>query len=115
MGAKKINDYQLITNGSMTGTSTVTSDAQNIENFDNVGLQFTWTGTPVGTFSISGSIDGENFYPLTFDPVLEAPSGSAGGFLVNLNQVPYPFIQVAYTNASSTGTLNVFIFSKDLN
>lgn len=129
MGVKKTNKYQMTFGGSstgtMTGTSTITSNSQNVENFDNVGLEISWTGTPTGTITINGSISAAfiqpgntnagTFYPLTFSPGLTQPSGSAGGYLVDLNQVPFPVINVSYTNSSGTGTLNVYIVSKDLN
>jgi hypothetical protein len=122
MGFKKINQFWLVQNGSMTGTSTITSSAQNISNLDNVGLEVTWTGTPNGTFGVLGSVSAAipnapavNFYGLTFNPALGAATGSAGGFLIDLNQFPFPFMKFQYTNSSSTGTLNVYIFQKDLN
>jgi hypothetical protein len=99
----------------MTGTSTITSATQNVANFDNMGLEITWTGTPTGTISILGSVSGINFYPLTFSPSLTQPAGTASGYLVSLNQFPWPYLQLQYVNSSSTGTLNVYLFSKDLN
>ena len=94
MGVKKLNIFQLITNGVMTGTATITSPIQNVQNFDNLGLQLTWTGTPTGTLSILGSVDGVNFYALSFtNPALIQPAGSASGYLVNLNQFPWPYLQ----------------------
>lgn len=115
MGVKKTNIFQLITNGVMTGTAIVTSPTQNVLNTDNQGLQITWTGTPTGVISILGSIDNVNFYALSFNPALIQPAGAAGGYLVNLNQFPWPYLQVQYQNTSSTGVLNVFLCSKDLN
>lgn len=113
MGVKKLNIYQLVTNASMA--SNILSTTQNVQNFDNIGLQFEYSGTPTGTFAVLGSVDNTNFYPLTFNPTLQTPTGSSGGFLLNLNQFPWPFLQVSYTASSGTGVLNVFICSKDLN
>lgn len=122
MGFKKINGFWLVQNGSMTGTSVITSSGQNVQNYDNIGLEVTWTGTPTGTLVIQGSVSAGvkeattvTYYDLTFNPALAQPSGSAGGYLINLSGLPYPYIRVKYTNASSTGTLNVYIFEKDLN
>lgn len=116
MGKKNaLESFHLISGGSMTGTSTITSSTQTILTYDNIGLQFEWTGTPTGTFSINCSIDDVTFIPLSFSPPLTSPSGSSGNFLVSLNQVPYPYIQVTYTNSSGSGTLDVFISQKDLN
>ena len=106
---------QILKNGSMTGTSTLTSTTFNMQNLDNAGLQIEWTGTPTGTISVLASINNVTFHALTFDPILAQPAGSAGGYLVSLNQVPFPYIQIQYVNSSSTGTLNVWASGKDLN
>lgn len=130
MGQKKINQIWLLKNGVMTGTSTITSPAEYLGNFDSVGLEVTWTGTPNGTFSVLGSISaiGQfnisgtissvpaiSYYALTFNPALTQPTGTAGGYLIDLSQYPFPYIEVQYVNTSSTGVLNVYLFGKDLN
>jgi len=123
MGAKKINQYWLIQNGVMSGTSTINSTPQYVFNQDNLGLEVSWTGTPTGTITVLGSISQQfqdagataTFYSFTFGPALPQPAGSGGSFLVNLNQVPFPYIKVSYTNVSGSGTLNVFLSGKDLN
>jgi hypothetical protein len=90
-------------------------------------MEVSWTGTPTGTITINAAVN--NPYPdpysatnpipsqnsLTFDPVLAQPSGSSGGYVIDLNQYPFPWLQVQYVNTSGTGTLNVWIFEKDLN
>lgn len=127
MGSKKTNHFQILANGVMATTATIASAVQNVENFDNVGLEVIWTGTPTGTISVRAAIF--NPYPnpysatnpipagneLTFDPALAQPAGSAGRYLIDINQIPFPYFQVIYTNASGTGVLNVYAFEKDLN
>lgn len=124
MGFKKVNQFWLINNGAMTGTTTLLSIPQNLTNFDNAGLEITWSGTPTGVISILGSVSASinavpapavNYYALTFNPVLTQPAGSAGGYLINLNQFPFPYMQFQYVNTSGTGVLNVFLSEKDLN
>lgn len=122
MGFKKTNQFWLIQSGSMTGTATLTSVAQNLQNFDNIGLEITWTGTPTGTISILGSVSAAfpaastvSYYALSFNPGLTQPAGSAGGYLIDLNQFPFPYMKVQYVNSSSTGTLNAYLYGKDLN
>ena len=118
MGVKKVlPSFNLFTatTGIMTGTSTIVSAATNIQNLDNVGIQVSWTGTPVGVVSVLCSVDGVSYYALTFSPALAAPAGSATGMLVSLNQVPFNFVKVSYTNTSSTGVLSAFITGKDIN
>lgn len=115
MGQKRNLDFQNITNGVMTGTTTITSATTNVQNLDNVGLEISWTGTPTGTISVLGSNSNVNFYPLTFSPALTQPAGSAGGYLIDLNQFPFFYIQIQYVNVSGTGVLNTYFSGKDLN
>lgn len=103
-----------VVTGAMASTNTIYSNVQAIPQQHNVGLEVTWTGTPTGVISIFASESGNNFYPLTFNPVLAQPAGSAGGYLIDLNQVPFRYIAVQYVNASGTGVLTVWIGQKDL-
>lgn len=101
--------------GVMTGTSTIYSQILELSKMDNVGLEVTWTGTAVGTLTVNVSNSGINFYPLTFNPALTQPAGVAGGYAIDLNQIPFKYIMLKYINASSTGTLTIYGQSKDLN
>lgn len=101
--------------GTMTDSSTIYTNIQNLINTDNQGLEITWTGTPTGTISVYGSVSGINFYSLTFNPVITQPAGAAGGYLIDISQYPWPYMYVAYTNSSGTGALSIWICSKDLN
>lgn len=104
-----------VLNGVMTGTNVIYSDIQDISNTDNQGLEITWTGTPTGTLLVLVSESGTNFYSLTFTPALAQPAGSASGYVVNLNQVPWRYVMLQYTNASGSGTINAWMGSKDIN
>jgi len=116
MGAKKVLPlYKLINSGVMTGVNTLSSNPTKVENIDNIGLQVDWTGTPTGVFSVLCSIDGVNYHALTFNPVLAQPAGAAGGYIISVNQQPFEWLQVQYTNTSGVGVLNVWILGKDLN
>lgn len=97
----------------MTGTATVSSLPIPIANGDNVGVEVTFTGTPTGTVSVLVSNSGVNFYPLTM--TLGQPAGAPGGYTINLNQLPYNFVQFQYVNISGTGVLNMYLLGKDLN
>jgi hypothetical protein len=122
MGAKRcipsrLNDagLQLFKAQAMTGTSVLTSQTFNCQNLDNIGIQVDWTGTPTGTIAVFASIDNVNFHAFTFNPALSQPAGSAGGYLISLNQVPFPYVYLQYTNSTGTGVLNAFLSAKDLN
>lgn len=133
MGVKKTNEFQFnwqsstpvpfnpntpltgTLTGTMSSTNIIYSNIQDLRNTDNQGLELTWTGTPTGTIEVLGSVSGLNFYPITFLPAITQPAGSAGGYLIDLNQWPWRFLFVRYTNSSGSGTLAVYVGSKDLN
>lgn len=108
----------------MSGTNTINSEATNITNVDNIGFLISWTGTPTGIISIQcaienppllGQVDQRTWIALTFDPALAQPAGSAGSYLVNVNQAPFTWIRVSYTNSSGSGVLTAKIMAKDIN
>ena len=109
MGFKKINWYHLIQNGVMNDITPLLSAPQNVQNFDNIGMEIVWTGDPTGTVTISGSVS--QVFPATS---LVTPA--VVQFIGSLNQFPWPYLQVGYTGTGGgTGFLNVYIFGKDLN
>ncbi len=101
--------------GAMASTNTIYTNILEVSRMDNVGLEVTWTGTPTGTFQVMGSNSGVTFYALTFNPVLNQPAGSAGGYLIDLTQYPFKYLLLQYTNASGSGSITVFTQTKDLN
>lgn len=101
--------------GTMASTNTIYSNILDLSKMDNVGIEVTWTGSPNGTLLVMGSNSGKYFYSLTFSPPLTQPSGSASGYLLNLNQYPFKYILFQYTNSSGTGSLFVYGQAKDLN
>lgn len=112
---------KIIDNGAMTGTTAIVSTVLNMEGCDNIGLEAEWTGTPVGTFSVEASnqYDPATAPNVTFKAVTLAsppanPAGSASGWLLDLNQIPFKWVRLRYTNSSSTGTLNVWPFRKKI-
>ena len=115
-----LNPVHFVTAQSMT--STFHSSPVHIMLGDNVGLQFQWTGTPTGTFTIEASMDYQenpsapgdvtntgNWTTITVSPSITQPTGSTGLVLCNLNQLPFPWIRLTYTAGSSTGTLDAWI------
>lgn len=101
--------------GAMASTNVIYSQILDKSRMDNVGLELNWTGTPTGTLQVMCSNSGLNFYALTFNPSLGQPAGSASGELINLNQVPFKYILLIYTNTSGSGTLTAYGQLCDLN
>ena len=108
-----LKTYTVINAQSMTGTTTITGTAVNVQFLDNIGIQLKWTGTPSGTFLIEGSNDNTTYRALDFGSAIEA-TGSASDHLISVNQFPFPWIRVKYTNSSSTGSLTATISGKEL-
>ena len=75
--------------GPMASTNTIYTQIVDVAKMDSIGIELTWTGTPTGTIQVMASNSGANFYALTFTPVLTQPAGSAGGYLIDLQQFPY--------------------------
>lgn len=118
--AKKsaIQIYKTLSDGDMSGN--LTSDVTNTTKLDNIGLQVKWESTDIeGTISVQGSINYNerlntgDWYDITFNPILTQPSSDNGGYLINLNQWPWPFLRVRFVNSSgSDGTFNVWLSAK---
>jgi hypothetical protein len=116
MGAKKtLPTYFPFIDAALAGTSTVKSIPTFIANLDNIGCQVIFTGTMVGNLTVNVSNDNINFDAITFSPLLPQPLGVDIRYAIDLNQVPWPYLQFSYTNISGAGTLSVSIFGKDLN
>lgn len=94
--------------GAMASTNVIYSQIIDVSVMDNIGLELTWSGTPVGVFEVQVSNSGAHFYSLTFDPVLTQPAGSAGGYVVNIEQQAFKYIMLKYANTSGSGSLFVY-------
>lgn len=101
------------TSGTMASTATLFSNIFEVGRMDNIGLEFNWTGSPVGSLSVWASNSGKNFFDLGISFL--NPAGSASGFLLNLNQFPYKYFYIKYVNASGSGVLTAYGQAKDLN
>lgn len=96
----------------------ITGPAYDIRQQDNCSIQLNFTGAPVGTFNIQGSLDyypdtnsAGNWIAVTFATPPVA-SGSAGQILLDMNQLSFPWIRIMYSRTSGTGTLDAYISTK---
>lgn len=96
--------------GDMSQAS-ITSLGFNVQNMDNIGIQIVWTGSPVGTLALNGSGYDGGYLPLPGFSV-NAPSGSAGGTLLDIVPTSMFWLQLVYTKTSGTGSLNAWFFAK---
>lgn len=126
MGSKKINLYNMgwatsqggpFVQGTraVSGTGIYYSNHQNVQNFDNIYVQLSWTGTVAGNFFASVSADGIIWDDLTLSPTIVQPAGSSGHWSVNVTLTGAPFLQIRFESSSGSGTINANLFSKDVN
>ena len=100
-----LEPYTIFDAEEMTGTATITSPSTGIKYLDNIAIDLSWTGTPTGTFSVEGSLDGSTWNELGFGTSIAA-AGAAGDHQIYINQAPFHYIRVQYTNASGDGALS---------
>lgn len=104
--------------------SSATSSVVEIRNQDNVGIQLTWTGTPVGTFAVQVSSDHledlkgnvltpGNWVSLPLSPAISA-SGSGDTAYIDLNQISAMYVRVVYTAGSGAGSLTGIVVAKGI-
>ena len=113
--------YQIFTNGAMASTNAIVSEPLNMERVDNVGLEVEWTGNPTGAFVLEASNKYDpirnasaTFKAITLADPPDDPAGSASGWLLDLNQIPFRWVRLRYTNASGTGVLNAYAFRRSI-
>lgn len=123
--------YQTVTNGDMSGN--LTSKVTNIQHLDDVGYQFNFTGSPVGTIALQISADYQqdingnvmvagNWVPITFSywngsatiTATSIPTTVGSPIYLDLALLSAPYIRAVYTFGSGSGTLNAFIVAKML-
>lgn len=122
MSGRKNNllNFKDIVNGDMT--TTITSAVTNIQRLDNIGIQFNFTGAPVGTFYVEVSADYAqdfngtvtnpgNWIPLVLNPVPVA-AGTAGSVYIDITQTSGPWMRTQYVPTSGSGTLTGYITGK---
>lgn len=111
------SSYSLVTNQSTA--SNFTSQAYQTLNIDVEAVQVNYTGSPSGSFSVQGSVDGINYATLYVSVNGVPPSASVA---VTANPSPILFdiygsgiewLQLVYTG-SGTGSFSAFVCGKRL-
>ena len=108
-----------ILDGSMSSTNVIYSQIIDISRIDNGGIEMNFNvndgDDASGTLEVQCSVSGINFYAITFNPLLRQPSGTPDGYLINLNQLPFKYVMLVYTNSSGSGTMTAYLQLKDIN
>lgn len=116
MGNKSLRPIPIITNGDMSQAS-LTSIVVPIQFEDNVGMQFVWTGSPVGTFTVQVSLDQINWStipPTSFSGTYPIPGTTSSPGYLDMALLSAAFVRVIYTKSSGSGTLNVLCVAKSV-
>lgn len=103
-------------------TGNVTSAVTVIQNLSQIGYDISWTGVPVGTFSVqvsntySQNADGTvknagNWTSLVLSTVPTA-SGSSGSGYIDVDAISAYAMRLVYTFVSGSGTLNATVNGK---
>jgi hypothetical protein len=111
---KILYPYQVL-NTSVSSTTTYNSTATNVTFIDNISfVPLVASGTPSGTFAVQVSHDNVNYQALTLSAVPTITSGALSNVPVTLTGLPFPWVRLAYTNSSGTGTVTATIAGKQV-
>lgn len=116
MGNMNLRPIPIITNGDMS-TASLTSLPVPIQYEDNIGMQFVWTGAPVGTFAVQVSLDQVNWSTLPPDAFVGTypiPGTTTSPGYLDISLLSAAYIRVVYTRSSGSGTLNVLCVAKGI-
>lgn len=124
--------YKTINGGDMSAAS-LTSTVTNIQFLDDIGYQFSWTGSPVGTLAIQVSADyaadlngnvtnAGHWAPMVFTywngaafvTDTSIPTSVGSPIYLDLSLLSAPYIRAVYTKTSGTGTLTAYVTAKML-
>lgn len=108
-GKDFVNPITLVSAGDMS--SDITSTAIQLMGFDNLGIQFIWTGTPTGDFGVEISLNSSDWTALPLSPA-PAAAGSAGNEYVEVNQSTAKYLRCTYVASSGSGSLQILVSQK---
>lgn len=114
MANKTLTPISIITNGDMSQAS-LTSPSTIIQWEDNVGMQVTWSGAPVGALAVQVSLDQINWVTIpssAFNGTYPVPGTTTSPGFLDMNQLSASYIRLVYTKTSGTGTLNALLVAK---
>ena len=87
-----------------------TSSVCDLSDCTGFSAHATWTGTPVGSLYLEGSLDGTNFQSLT----TALDTTGINGWLVNYPNACFRAVRMRYVSTSGTGVMTINIGKKDV-
>lgn len=128
MSARKnvILPVKIISAGDASGD--ITGPVTTVQYQDNISFQINVvSGTPTGEIFLQGSMDyipggagsatplsAGNWISLDLSPTATITAGSPANILINTAMISFPYIRVFYDRGSGTGTLDVWVSSKEI-
>lgn len=131
MSSRKTNIKQFHSISATSMAATVTSPVTDIQFLDNIGIEFDFTGAPVGSFQVqvsasySQDMNGNVQNVGSWSPVVvnywdgtamvtatAIPTSVGSPVYIDLNQLSSPFLRVVYTRVSGSGTLDCYLTAK---
>jgi hypothetical protein len=125
MSRKNVNIYPLALSQSL-GASFTTAPTL-IKYMDNCAYQINaTTSDAIGTFAVEASLDyatnevtnlvtnAGNWIALTLAGGTPSLASANDNIMINLNELPFNAIRLVYTRTSGTGTMSVYIMTKQM-
>jgi hypothetical protein len=115
----KDEPYKVIEDGDMS-QATIVSEVVPSRRYQHVSFHVSWTGSPVGYFTIEASDEEDNasnFVELEMDidvdeTQIRTDGNTENPFLVKIDGTPFRGVRLKYTRESGTGTLTVWAAAK---
>lgn len=120
-----IDNQRIFLDKAMSGT--IISSVCFIKHVDSVGIDLSWTGEPVGSFSVQvsnsfkggtpptgGPLQAGSWTSLPLNPTPQAVGSSTSGWFININQMSGSYMRVVFTSSTATGVLNAYFSGKSL-
>ena len=107
-----LNPVKFVNAQALTGN--FNSSAINVLQSDVVDIQCNYTGSPSGTLTIQGSLDGVNYAAIPFQSgtsvvtSLTLPTATSP-ILVNIINAGLKFVRISYTFTSGSGSMDAYI------
>jgi hypothetical protein len=110
--SKKFLKSRVIQDGTMTGTSVLTSTPVDCTSLDNLSVQFVWTGSSVSS-TLACQVSNDDSTWSTYTVTLPTISSSNGGNGTAVFQnFPYKWLRFTATNSAGTGVMNCYVVGK---
>ena len=118
MSTKTLLPIPILTAGDMSGN--LTSKAIPLQFEDNVGLQFVWTGSPVGTIQVQVTLDDPTGAVVNWTTIpasafvgtYPVPGTTTSPAYLDMALLSAAYMQVTYTATSGSGSLSIKAVAK---